>query len=537
MELHNAVKTHGGKRAAARALGIPESTLRLQLKRERQNAMRSFVLPKPEQARLDPARTTHFIITAAQDKTEIHEDFWRNLQAYAGFLGAEIMVGGFTYSKRLFEENDPRVRSENVWFDSRIEDLVQHDPVLLGDGLIFCAEMNTLPTAVQPLSGLDAYTGSRWGIFPHAKYQLRTIATMKDALSKQIMTTGAVTLPNYIRKKAGVKAQFHHIIGAIVVSVAPDGAFWCRPVQANDLEDGSFYDLDRFVSKGKVTTGHRPEALVCGDIHREKLDPVVALTTWGLDVETGLVNPDLPSLTNMLRPKRRIYHDLTDFSARNHHNIKDHHFRFKNHWTKGKDNVRDDLMASATFLAAIASPEIEDVVIQSNHDNALLKWVKTAEAKLDPENYEFWLECELHCIRAYKMGHDPFLYQDVIMKMVGPQLVNTIFVQEDSSYMVKGVELAIHGHYGANGARGSANAFNKMGPKSITGHTHSPSVTDGHTCVGVNGNLDMGYNVGLSSWSHTDALLYPNGKRALITLMHGRWFDGSVAQSLLDFEG
>ncbi|USM11548.1 putative T5 A1-like protein [Citromicrobium phage vB_CbaS-RXM] len=535
MELHEAVKQHGGKRAAARALGIPESTLRDQLKRERQAAMRSFVLPKALEAHRHTDRTTHFIITAAQDKTEIHEDFWNNLQAYAGYLGAEIMIGGFTYSKKLFEENDPRVRSEHVWFDNRIEDRVMHDPIKLADQLIFCAEMNTLPTAVQPLSGLDSYTGSKWGIFPHAKYQLRTIATMKDALSKQIMTTGAVTLPNYIRKKAGVKAQFHHIIGAIVVSVAPDGAFWCRPIQANDLVDGSFYDLDRFVAKGKITTGHRPEALVCGDIHREKLDPTVALTTWGFDVETGEVNPNLPSLSNMLRPKRRIYHDLTDFSARNHHNIKDHHFRYKlHHSTKGQDSVKADLMMSASFLKLTSDADIQDVVIQSNHDNALLKWVKTADAKLDPENYEFWLECELRCIRAYREGRDPFLYEEVMRDLTGP-LPNTIFVEEDSSYMVADVELAIHGHYGANGARGSAGAFNKMGPKSITAHTHSPSVTDGHTCVGVNGLMDMGYNVGLSSWLHCDALLYPNGKRALIVMMHGRWFDPSTAQSSLDF--
>lgn len=484
-------------------------------------------MPSPDKAVLADDRTTHFIISAVQDKTEIHKDFVKQLRTYAAYLGAELMLGGFTYNKKLFEENDPRVRSDKVWFDESVEDLIRHEPIELGDNLVFCAEMNTLPTAVQPLSGLDTYTGSKWGIFPHAKYQLRTIATMKDALSKQIMTTGVVTLPNYIRRKAGMKAQFHHIVGAIVVSVAPDGAFWCRPIQANDLVDGSFYDLDRYVSNGKVTTGHRPEALIQGDIHREKLDPIVALTTWGFDVETGTVNPNIPSLSNMLRPKRRIKHDLTDFSARNHHNIKDHHFRFIAHHNKHKDSVKGDLMLSATFLSAIADPDIQDIVIQSNHDNALLKWVKTADAKYDPENYEFWLECELRCIRAYKAGRKPFLYEEVLREMV--DLPTTIFVEEDSSYMVCDVELAIHGHYGANGARGSANAFNKMGPKSITAHTHTPSVTDGHMCVGVNGNLDMGYNVGLSSWSHTDGLLYPNGKRALITLMHGRWYDPSVS--------
>ncbi len=527
--LHDAVKKYGGIRPAARELDMPESTLRGKLDKERKLSMRSFVMPEPVPAKRHKTKTTHFLVTGAQDKTAIHEDFWKNLLAYGEYLGAEVLVGGFTYSKKLFTATDPRERDDTVWFHHEIEDRVFHDPIQLADELVFCAEMNTRPTAVSPLSGLDTYTGSKWGIFPHAKQHLRTIATMKDALSKQIMTTGVVTLPNYLRMKAGVKAQHHHRIGAIVVSVSPDGAFWCRQIEATDLEDGTFYDLDRKVSDGKITTDHQPEAVVHGDIHREKLDPEVALTSWGYNIETGEVHNDLPTLTSILRPKRRIFHDLTDFTARNHHNIKDHHFRLHAYF-HGRDSVKQDLQDSASFMVAISDPSIEDAIIQSNHDNALLKWMKTADVKLDPENYEFWLECELRYVRALKEDREPFIYQEVMMELADGGMPATIFIQEDTSYMVKGVELSIHGHYGANGARGSANAFNKMGPKSITGHTHSPSITDGHMCVGVNGELDMGYNIGLSSWSHTNAILYPNGKRALITLMNGRWFDLSIAE-------
>jgi hypothetical protein len=45
--------------------------------------------------------------------------------------------------------------------------------------------------------------------------QLESIPTMKHSRAKQIMTTGTVTLPNYMRKKAGIKAMFHHMIGAV----------------------------------------------------------------------------------------------------------------------------------------------------------------------------------------------------------------------------------------------------------------------------------------------------------------------------------
>ena len=33
----------------------------------------------------------------------------------------------------------------------------------------------------------------------------------------------------------------------------------------------------------------------------------------------------------------------------------------------------------------------------------------------------------------------------------------------------------------------------------------------------------MGYNTGLSAWSHSHVLLYANGKRAILTMRGRRW--------------
>ena len=519
MELHNAVKLHGSMNAAAKALGMPPTSFRRKLEKERKDAIKAFSMPPAIKLELEPGESVrHFIITSAQDKTSVHLDFWNNLKAYAEYLNAEILIGGFTYSKKLFTESDPTFRSDDVWFAEEIDDYIIHDPVKLGDNVVFCAEMNTLPTAVQPLSGLETYTKDKWGIFPHAKIQLRSIATMKHALAKQIMTTGAVTMPNYLRKKAGVKAEFHHQIAAVIVTITDD-AFFCRHLHATSLEDGSFYDMDRLVADGAVTSGHSPIAIVHGDVHIEKVDADVAYATWGYDPVMQERSYIRESLTDLLKPTYRIFHDLIDFSARNHHNINDHHFRMKLFY-HGGDSVQEDLSKASNFLRAIASAETQDVVIQSNHDNALYRWVKETTPKNDPINYEFWLECELECVRSIKRGHEPALFEWA-MQQSGIDDVG--FINEDDTFMLHDVELAIHGHRGANGARGSAIAFAKMGPKSITGHTHSPSITDGHMCVGTNSKLDMGYNKGLSSWSHTNAILYPNGQRTLITLSGGRW--------------
>jgi hypothetical protein len=83
--------------------------------------------------------------------------------------------------------------------------------------------MNILPTAVNPLAGLETYTHRKSAIFPHAKVALRSIATMQGEGTKFNYTTGTVTLKNYIQKKEGIKAEHHHRYAALVVEVNHDG--------------------------------------------------------------------------------------------------------------------------------------------------------------------------------------------------------------------------------------------------------------------------------------------------------------------------
>lgn len=468
-----------------------------------------------------PDRPRYFIFSAAQDASRVHEDFLSNLEAYAAYLGTcEIMISGFTYNLEEFRD----LKDHKVYWHERVMPYQVHTQYAIGDGLVFCGEMNTLPTAVAPLSGFETYTRDKWGIFPHAKIQLQAVATAKMARTKQLMTTGCVTMPNYVQKKAGIKASFHHQIGAVLVELLPDGTFFCRHLQADGLgeKEGGFYDLDVRVEGGYVTTGHRVEAIAYGDIHHEKLDPEVALTTWGYDTETGKTITD-NTLLDRLRPKHQFFHDLSDFSARNHHNIRDPHFLFKTH-RHGTDDVEEALRGCSNFLTRTKRDFCSSVVIQSNHDNALLRWLKEADYKVDPVNAVFFLRTQANYYEQMAEGiHDPAIFEQVLRGFQIDGLAGVRFVSEDDSYMVLGVEHAMHGHLGANGARGNPRQFTKMGAKSTSGHTHSPQIFDGAFVSGVSGSLDMGYNRGLSSWAHAHTILYPNGARVIITMMQGRW--------------
>lgn len=472
-------------------------------------------------------RTRYFILSYAQDATTPHFGFMDNLEAYAEWLGdCEIIISGGTYGKALFEDH----AAASGWYHQRIQPYLTHDQFLLGNDVLFCGEINTLPTAKRPLSGFETYTREKWGIFPSPKDQLQSIATAKMERSKQLMTTGAVTMPNYVKKKTGYQASFHHQIGAMLVEVLSDGNFFCRPLRADGLgeSDGGFYDLDRRVEDGVVTTGHRVEALTYGDIHHEKIDPVVARTSFGYDAETGthakLEQGEIP-LVDYLRPQFQFFHDLSDFAPRNHHNIKDPHFRFKTH-TKRTDNVHSALVGAADFLNIADREFTHSVVVQSNHDNALLRWLKEVDWRDDPENALFYLETQASYIRQLQEGvEDPHIFEQVLRESQDNALINITFVSEDESFMICGdIECAMHGHLGANGARGNPRAFTRMGAKSNTGHTHSPTVIDGAFVGGVSGSLDMGYNRGLSSWAHAHILTYPNGKRAILTMMGDQWY-------------
>jgi hypothetical protein len=474
------------------------------------------IVPKP----VDGPR--YFILSSAQDESLVHENFLDQLEAYAAWLGnCEIMIGGFTYNKGLFEDH----ATASGWYHERVRGYLTGDQWQLGDGIVFCGEMNTNPTAVNPLSGFEVYTRDKWGIFPHAKIQLQAVATAKFARTKQLMTTGCVTMPNYIQKKAGIKASFHHQLAAVLVELMPDGSFFCRHLIADGLGDdeGSFYDLDRRIENGEVTTGHRVEALNYGDIHHEKLDPTVALTTWGYDVETDKTISG-ETLLDRLSPRHQFFHDLSDFSPRNHHNIKDPHFLFKN-FKAGTDNVELALKGCSNFLRETSREWCKSRVIQSNHDNALLRWLKEVDYRADPVNALFFLECQTSYYRQLADGaSDPPIFEQVLREFQDDELAGVEFISEDDSYMICGnIECAMHGHLGANGARGNPRHYTKMGNKSNTGHTHSPQIVDGAYVAGVSGSLDMGYNRGLSSWDHSHIVTYANGARAILTMMEGRW--------------
>lgn len=519
-QLRRAIAKHGSIRKFADATGIPRSTVQDRLYRE---TRMEFVTDRVSHPIIVKAPRKGYvkriIFTSAQNNTPVHGGFLTNLEAYAAYLNAEIVVGTYTYNTTLFAGTEEEKR-----FHPRITDYISDQRYDIADKLVFCGEMNISPTAVNPLSGFETYTRSKWGIFPHPRVSLESIGTMFNEPSKIIMTTGTVTIPNYIQQKAGIKAEFHHVIGAVLVEVDGDGDVFARHLIASD--NGSFQDLDHYVSGGSVSSGHHVHAITWGDVHLEQLDPAVAYGSWGICAEDLTVLPGAEnSMLNTLCPKNQFFHDSLDFQSRNHHNINDPYHRFEMYRT-GKDSVEDAVLRVGKFLEVTARNNCTSYVVESNHDRMLHRWLAESDYKTDPVNAMFFLRTQLRRYSAIAEGRKGFnLLEEILRDRPDNKLGSVVFLQETSSIQIaNGIECALHGHKGSGGARPSMKTFARMGPKANIAHTHAAGILEGIYRAGTSSLLDMGYNTGgLSNWNHSHIITYATGKRTIVVMQGVKW--------------
>lgn len=460
-----------------------------------------------------------FILTGAQNDAEVHAGFWDNLKAYAEFRDADIVVGPGTYETQWWSESNPTVRQ----YAAEIEDYLCFGQMRIGENFVFCGEMNMLPTANRPISDLTTYTQGRWGVFPHSKIQLKSVpSTDPTRQAHQVMTTGLVTKPKIIPRKAGIKSIFHHQLAAVILEFDHDGDLFCRHLVAD--KDGSFCDLEFFVSEGVVEIDQEQvELMVMADFHTDKE------STSSFDATFRAPN----SITRTLKLRRAIAHDIFDNYRRNHHNVHDNAHNYEVAY-RGRESVLEEVRGVARILEELQET-VAVTVVESNHDIALERYVREGRYRNDGINIRLGLQLEDAYLEyrerladAIDAGRptESFSLLEYAVNMVadkdGIDLGDTEWVHDGYSYVVNGVECGNHGFRGANGARGTVAGFAQLGRKMNIGDKHSPEICDGVYVSGVM-NLRQGYNKGPSGWAVTHTLQYNNGKRTLITLQNGKW--------------
>ena len=444
-----------------------------------------------------------YIVTSAQNATPIHKQLWKSIKNCAEYYDAEIIVIPGRYknpTSQWTEEND-----SHEWWDADVAPYLVKGTINLGKRLII---LNTKVqwAAMNPLTSMETLSGDKSAIIGHGKLALKSVATPQHRHPKILYTTGCVTMPNYTDTKAGDIAKFNHAFGGLIVEVSDDH-FHVRQLCA--MQNGSFCDLDKEFKPDEVRDAPRPIGITMGDTHWAKIDPDVKKATFD-----GMVKD--------LKPHTLIWHDLLDQFARNHHHRGNWITDYRKH-KLDQDDMRKEVNESLNGLIDNTPDDCQSIVVSSNHDRALHRWILEADFRKDPKNAEMYIQLASMLLEhmrdnSYEAA-DPF----VLYAKSYIQYNNNIrFLDGDESFILCDVEHCLHGDRGPNGSRGSTRNLSRIGVKVTKGHSHTAEIIDGCYSVGKStGRLE--YEAGPSSHSNTHCLQYYNGKRTLITIINGEW--------------
>ena len=519
---------HAGNTAAvAREMGVYRSTVYKHLKSAGVMAKKPLAGGKRQakihKENLPTSGIKRYILTSAQNNTYIHKEFWENLTAMAKHYDAQIMVGTFSYNQNKFgklavKQGTEKPVETELWFAEEVQPFISDEKHELAPGLLWCGNMNIIPTEDNPISGLETHGGSDSVIFPHTKIEMRSIATMPDMPVKLIYTTGTVTQMNYLQKKLGIKAEHHHRYAFLLVEVDTDGNWWVRQV-ASRKNGRTIQDLNVIVEDGRVvSTDATVESITYGDLHATNVQPEV--------LESNI------NMLDTLRPKYQFIHDVMEGVSINRHLMKSGPYPHESfhRWLRGLHRVDDELCRTRDILVKFLRPWCKTIAPNANHDaHWLHNWLTRYDYRVDPANAEIFLRMQ------------SFMYQEIRNNVTAPKNVNLMryamedeaglkksavkFLLPDESFMVGEVELGCHGHLGPNGSFGSPSNLSKIGRKATTAHTHSAGIYHGLYVSGTSSKLtrDWDYTMGPSSWSWSHVVQYTNGQRAIVTVKNGKW--------------
>jgi hypothetical protein len=476
-----------------------------------------------------------FIITWAQNNTPVHHRFFNNLESYAKHINADIHVIAGRYKNPTSVFTD---RKYDQWAD-RVKpylDAARHD---VHKYVSIMSDVKIQPTAVNPMTGLQGMSGINSCVFGSPKVQMETIPVLEGCKPKMMLTTGSCTVSNYTDSKAGKKGEFHHTLGFVIIEIKDDETFFIRQVTAED--NGDFIDIFNKVSfegeeveitfdstieklnwkaanfgaepidwvgSSKIKQINEIEACILGDLHYGKEDQEVLNNTF--------------KFLKSIRPKNVILHDVFDGYSISHHEMKDPFAQYRKE-VKGTNSLKDEVDYMLNRLSEFDKlKDSEIVVVRSNHDDFIDRWLKNGDWKKQPtpKNSIEYMEYSQILLKQYAESDE--------VKGVIPELINRRFPRfttlgRSDSYIVKGWELAQHGDIGSGGSRGSLQQFRKLNTKIIVGHYHSPGRKDGALSVGTSTLLRIGYNIGPSGWLQSHVIIHENGKAQHLNFIDGEF--------------
>lgn len=457
------------------------------------------------QKRIKKLLTKHkrFLITTLVNGQKVDRKFLESMLNYCNKNNAKLI---------LLPSHDPAHNLDNE-IEWHVDDkIVAENLPIIFENLalnnnIHISGIRITAKQINPATGLGRLSQGKGGfIFASPKQCLEFVANSNTKLPHPMMSTGACTIPNYKTTlgnslRTAYLAEHDHILGGLVVEIENDEIYHFRQIQADNK--GCFVDLGKMYTPNsikKVTP-----KFIMGDYHVGEHDET-AVKAW---IE----------IINELKVDEVIFHDLFNGASVNHWDDRDIIVKAR----KSKENklsLTEELKITAAGLDRFLDLKSvkRGVIVKSNHDEFLNRWLKEGKFKSDPHNFQ--VGCKL--ADKYVDGLEPL---KAGLDLVGgaKNSKKLVWLDRDQDYKIVGVECGAHGDKGPNGSRGSIKNIEKAYGKCIIGHSHTPGILRGIYQVGTSTFLQLNYNEGPSSWVHCSCLLYPNGHRQLINSINGKW--------------
>lgn len=444
-----------------------------------------------------------FIVTTAVTGCPVHKGFLASIKTFCKRNNAMLLV---------LTASDPAAvaMQEGVGF---IDPVLQDEYIVFDDlslnEKIFISSIKLSAKHIDPITGLSRI-GQRNGSFIYAspKQRLKMTPTSNTKLPHAMMTTGAITVSNYkteryMSERTAYIADHDHVLGAIIVEIVDNKRYHYRQVQAD--KQGNFVDLGVLYKRDSVGA-LPPDSIVLGDWHSGETDE---------SAKEAFVTAR-NSVVNVTKPKRIVIHDGFNGLSISHHEIKNKILRAQRA-LKNQLSLQDELTQYAKDLDLLAEHAEEVVIVKSNHDEFLDRYLAEGRYVEDPQNFMVALRLS----QAMLNGENPLKHAVEWLGLKNKDKI--VWLDRDEDFKVAGVELGAHGDKGANGSKGSLQAMEKAYSNSVSGHAHTPEILRGAYQVGTCSKLKLEYNKGPSSWLLTSCLVYPNGARQLINSIAGKW--------------
>lgn len=433
-----------------------------------------------------------YIITTAQYNAGVNKRFLKNMEKYANTQNAEILILPTT-GKNVTEE-------QILHPDLQQYRIVDKETSI--NNSLKIKDFGARAQQINPLTGLERFAqGDKSYIMPGTKQVLKYVANSYDSIPKAIMTTGAVTTPNYnLRHRTGRIAQNDHEYGFVVVEKVNSKFFHFR--QVTSLKNGNFSDITGNYLNGKHYKSAPVKAMILGDIHPGDGCPVHKKNSMEQLKE--------------LKPANLFLHDTFNGKSISHHyeghNIEKYKV-FKEQGLSLEKELKDTLKEIQDYAKAIKG---NVYIVASNHDEHLYRYLDEGRFIGDKGN-------DLVASQLYTAALQDYNPLEYGLAMFGDIPKNVYFIERDTGFKLLGYELGNHGDLGANGGRGSPRSIENANSKSITAHGHSAFKIRNTYRVGTSTKLRLNYNRGYSNWTNTNAVLYDNGTVQLLNTVKKSW--------------